>query len=70
MVVVVVLVLHLFLLVLMAGRAGGTIDTGRHIKYENGTPMTNLFLTMLDNVGVQPERIGDSTGKIEHLTEL
>jgi hypothetical protein len=25
---------------------------------------------MLDNVGVQPERIGDSTGKVEHLTEL
>ena len=32
--------------------------------------MTNLFLTMLDRMGVQPEKIGDSTGRIEHLTEL
>jgi hypothetical protein len=32
--------------------------------------MTNLFLTMLDMAGVQPEKVGDSTGKIEHLTNL
>jgi hypothetical protein len=32
--------------------------------------MTNLFLTMLDRMGVQPEKLGDSTGQIEHLTEL
>jgi hypothetical protein len=40
------------------------------VRFKKGTPMANLFLTMLDNVGVQPERIGDSTGKVEHLTEL
>jgi hypothetical protein len=32
--------------------------------------MTNLFLTVLDRMGVQQETIGDSTGRIEHLTDL
>ena len=30
--------------------------------------MTNLYLTLLDRMGVQAEKIGDSTGQIEHLT--
>jgi hypothetical protein len=30
--------------------------------------MTNLLLTVLDRVGVSEERIGDSNGKLEHLT--
>jgi len=30
--------------------------------------MTNMFLTLLDRMGVQPEKIGDSTGMIEHLS--
>lgn len=54
----------------LAGRGAGKIHGGRHIKYKKGTPMTNLFLTMLDTAGVRPERIGDSTGKVEHLTNL
>jgi hypothetical protein len=52
---------------LMAGRAGGTIDTGRHIKYENGTPMTNLFLSLLDRVGAKIESLGDSSGRLAGL---
>jgi hypothetical protein len=32
--------------------------------------MTNLYLTLLDRLGVQQETIGDSTGKIDHLTDL
>src|SRR3954471_15915975 len=49
---------------------GGDFHMGSHIAYPKGTPMTNLFLTLLDRVGVQEEAIGDSTGRIEHLTEL
>lgn len=52
---------------LLAGRAGGTIDTGRHIKYENGTPMTNLFLSLLDRVGAKVESLGDSSGRLAGL---
>jgi hypothetical protein len=54
----------------MAGGGNGKFKGGRHIKYPKGTPATNLYMTMLDCVGVKPERIGDSTGKVEHLTDL
>jgi hypothetical protein len=40
---------------------------GRHIEYENGTPLANLHMTLLDRVGVQLDSFGDSTGKIEDL---
>jgi hypothetical protein len=49
---------------------GGMNKGGRHIRYPIGTPMTNLYLTMLDGLGVHPEKIGDSTGKLQHLTDL
>ena len=49
---------------------GGDFHMGSHIAYPKGTPMTNLFLTLLDRVGVQEESLGDSTGRIEHLTDL
>jgi hypothetical protein len=32
--------------------------------------MTNLYLTVLDRVGVRAETIGDSTGMVEHLTDV
>ena len=55
--------------ILVAGRGGGTIGTGRHVKYEENTPLTNLYLTMLDGVGVgaSVERFGDSTGRLQKV---
>ena len=53
---------------LLAGGAGGKLKGGRHLKYPVGTPMTNLFLTMLDKVGVNVDKMGDSTGKLELLS--
>ena len=32
--------------------------------------MTNLYLTLLDRMGVQPETIGDSTGHVQHLANV
>ena len=49
-------------------RAQGTIVTGRHLRYTKDTPLCNLFLSMLDRVGVQEERFGDSTGRVGQLT--
>jgi hypothetical protein len=54
--------------VLLAGRAGGQLQQGRHVKYDNGTPLNNLFLSMLDLAGVHREKMGDSTGKLAGLT--
>ena len=61
---------HFNLPTVLAGHGAGRIKGGRHIKYAKGTPMTNLFLNMLDVAGVKEEKVGDSTGKIEHLTDL
>ena len=61
---------HLDLPAVLAGGGNGRVRGGRHLRYKKGTPMTNLFLTMLDVAGVQPEKIGDSTGKVEHLADL
>jgi hypothetical protein len=48
--------------VVAGGRSGG-----RHIKYANPAPLANVHLTLLERVGVHPERFGDSTGIIEEL---
>lgn len=53
--------------ILMAGKGAGTVKSGRHITYPNNTPMTNLFLSMLDRMNVHPETIGDSTGRLQQL---
>jgi len=58
---------HNELPVLFAGRGGGTILPGRHVRYPKDTPMTNLFLSMLDRVGIQEERFADSTGRLKGL---
>lgn len=61
---------HADLPVVLAGHGDGSLRPGRHLVYPKGTPMTNLYLTVLDRVGVRPESVGDSTGKVEHLTEI
>ncbi len=54
--------------VLLAGRGGGTIQSGRHVRFERETPMTNLFLSLLDRAGASTERLGDSTGLVGQLS--
>ncbi len=58
---------HNELPILLAGKAGGTLKTGRHVRYPKDTPLCNLFLEMLDRVGVRQERFGDSTGRLPDL---
>src|SRR5688572_106408 len=52
---------------LVVGGAAGKMKGGRHLKYPDHTPMTNLLVTMLDKVGVKQESLGDSTGTLENL---
>ena len=49
---------------LVAGGANGKIDGGRHLVVPPETPMTNLYLTLLDYMGVTAESLGDSTGRL------
>ncbi|MCW5968427.1 MAG: DUF1552 domain-containing protein [Blastocatellales bacterium] len=62
---------HSDLPILLAGRGGGKAwKPGRHIVFEKGTPITNLYMTLLERIGVEPEKIGDSTGKLALLSEI
>src|SRR5438093_3702450 len=54
---------------LVGGKAAG-IKGGRYIRYAKGTPLTNLHVTILENMGVAVETIGDSTGKVDRLTDV
>jgi Protein of unknown function (DUF1552) len=54
---------------LVGGKAAG-IKGGRYIRYAKGTPLTNLHLTILENMGVAVEAIGDSTGRLGRLTDV
>ena len=58
---------HHDLPILLAGRGGGTIQTGHHIKCEDETPMNNLFLSLLDRIGADVKKIGDSSGRLTAL---
>lgn len=53
--------------ILLAGKGGGTIRTGRHLKYEFETPMCNLLLSMLDRMNAPADSFGDSTGRLNGL---
>ena len=53
--------------ILLAGGGGGTIKTNRHVRYAKETPMSNLFLSMFDRMGIREDKFGDSTGKLDRL---
>jgi hypothetical protein len=50
--------------ILVAGRAGGAITSGRYLRFASETPCANLWLTLLDAVGVEAPALGDSTGRL------
>ena len=52
---------------LLAGGGAGQLKSGRHLRYAEGTPLTNLYMSMLGLAGVPVERVGDSTGQLRHL---
>jgi hypothetical protein len=58
---------HNDLPILLAGKGGGTLKAGRHVRYPNETPLMNLYLCMLDRVGVTVDSFGDSTGRLPSL---
>ena len=51
--------------IMLAGGSNGRLKGGRHVRYPKGTPISNLYLTLLDTVGVSLDRFGDSTGRLE-----
>jgi len=63
--------LHYNLPVLLAGRGDGSLKPGRHVVYPcPQTPMTNLYVTLTDRMGVHIDKLGDSTGKVDQLSDI
>lgn len=52
--------------ILLVGGGGGALHPGRHRRLPE-TPMTNLYLGLLDRLGVEADRIGDSTGRLDDV---
>lgn len=55
---------HTDLPIVLAGGTAEKMKTNRHFKAPTGTPLTNLYLSLLENMNVSAQRIGDSTGKL------
>ena len=53
--------------ILLAGKGGGTLKPGRHILYPKETPLTNLYVSMLDRMGAHVDSFGDSKGPLPSL---
>jgi hypothetical protein len=53
--------------IIVAGGAAGRVSGGRYVKHEGEPPLTNLYLSLLDKVGVPTEKLGDSTGRLNRL---
>lgn len=50
--------------ILLAGKGGGTITGGRHMRFPKGTPLMNLYLALFDRMGAPATSFGDSTGRL------
>ena len=61
---------HHNLPILLVGGGGGKLKGGRHLRPPQETPITNLYLSMLDKLGVPAETLGDSNGKVEQLSDV
>jgi hypothetical protein len=55
--------------ILLAGKANGTVKTGRHVRVPNETPLSNLYVSALHRLGIPTARFGDSTGNLDVLGE-
>jgi Protein of unknown function (DUF1552) len=52
--------------ILLAGRGGG-VKPGRHVRYAPGSPLTNLYRSLLDRIGAPVPAFGDSTEPLREL---
>jgi Protein of unknown function (DUF1552) len=58
---------HSDLPIIVAGGAAGKHRGGKHVRFKEETPLSNLHLTLLNSVGVPLETFADSTGRIDAL---
>ena len=56
---------HKDLPICMFGRGGGSVKAGRHLRLRSGTPLTNLYRSMLERVGAPVDKFSDSNGIVK-----
>jgi len=54
--------------ILLGGRAGGTVQPGRHIANPKNTPLCNLYVSMLQRMDLPVHNFGDSSGPLAGLS--
>ncbi len=55
---------HYNMPILVAGKAGGTLRTGQHLRFPDQPSVGNLFVTLAQGLGVNETSFGDSTGTL------
>jgi hypothetical protein len=53
--------------IILAGRGKGTLRPGRRVRAAEKTPLCNLYMALLERMGVKVESFGDSTGTLSGL---
>ena len=53
--------------VLLAGGGCGTLKPGKHVRFPDETPLSNLWISLLNRMDVKISQLGDSTGGLQHL---
>jgi hypothetical protein len=56
---------HEKLPIVAVGGANGAVNSGRHVVLKENVPISNLYLSLIQNAGVQCDTFGDSTGRLE-----
>ena len=56
--------------IILAGGGAGQLQGGRHIRYPDETPLTNLYMALLGKLDVPVEHVGDSTGELRQLSDV
>lgn len=47
--------------IVVAGNANGKLRTGRHLEFDEGTPLCSLWLSMLEKAGAPTPQLADAT---------
>ncbi len=55
--------------IMLAGRGGGVIKPGRHLVLPAKTPLCNLFVAMMQCLGIESDGFADATGALNEIAK-
>lgn len=54
--------------ILLAGRGGGALKPQGHVNFDHGTRLSNVFVNMMEAMGIENAKFADSTGPLPGLS--